>query len=273
MLQETSTKLKEDLERVQYVLVELVDLESRLEETNQRNNRLEAENTELKAELTLFKSEISTLKDHFHTCEHFKTQTTTGVSFEQEEINSNIIIRGIEIGQDTSHDCLLEKFNKIRSHLGVCEVTDFEATDIGILQSKNNSDKSTNASSKTIRVKFRSIDNKRRFLQVRRTKTSIVPSEIGIEQNSRKPILIAEQLTKQNQDLLFNARSLRTTANFKFVWSNNGQILARLRQGSKVIRIKDIDHINQLKTQFSDPNDGFIRPTINYQPNSGDTQA
>lgn len=233
------------------MLLELIGLESKLEQTTQSNDRLAAENTELKAELLLLKSEVSSLRDQLHSAKSHEALPDTGISTEQEIINSNIIIRGIDLDQQASQDNLLGKFDAIRSHLGISEISDFEAVDIDIVRPKSSTDKDTALRHKTIRVKFRSVDHKRRFLQIRRSKKSIFASEIGIQQSSKKPILIVEQLTKQNQELLYKARSLRTSADFKFVWSNNGQILVRHRQGSKVIRIKDTNHIDQLCSQFS----------------------
>lgn len=82
-------------------------------------------------------------------------------------------------------------------------------------------------------------------------KKDILPRDIGIIQNTRKALLITEQLTRSNQELLYRARSLRESNNFKFVWSNNGQILARRRHRSKVIRILDIEHVERLKQDLN----------------------
>lgn len=275
LIRDTSSQLKDDIERVQFVVAELVDLESRLEETNLCNNRLAAENSELKTELSQLKSEILILKNHPRVSLGSQEITHGDISTEQQVINSNIIIRGVDFDENVSHSDLLNSFNKIRSHLGVSDVCDFEPAEIGEIRAKHSKEKDTSNRIKTIQVKFRSVIHKRKFLQVRRAKKSILPSDIGIEQISNKPILIVEQLTKQNQELLYNARSLRTHANFKFVWSNNGQILARPRQGAKVIRIRDIDHINQLKVQIapSQPENGFIHAESVAHADSSNTQA
>lgn len=271
-LQETSTKLKDEFERVQFVLLDLIGLDSKLEDSHRTNSRLAAENSELKSELSHLKSEVLNLRNQFGRLPD--AHLGTGVSAEQESINANVIIRGIDFEQQPSHDALLEKFDQIRSHLGISTVSDFEPADIGLVHPKTTTDKEFSTLHKTIRVKFHSVDHKRRFLQIRRTKKSIYPSEVGIKQNSRKPILIVEQLTKQNQQLLYKARSLRTSSDFKFVWSNNGQILARHRQGSKVIRIQDLNHIDQLRSQFSTihTNDGDVRTDLAIEPNSSSTQ-
>lgn len=85
---------------------------------------------------------------------------------------------------------------------------------------------------------------------MRRIKKEIYPSDIGINQQHTRPVLISEQLTRANQELLYQARSIRGSNGFKFVWSHNGQILARRKEGDRVIRIIDLIHLNQLKTEL-----------------------
>lgn len=101
-----------------------------------------------------------------------------------------------------------------------------------------------------MQVCLKSIEAKNQFLQVRRIKKDIYPADIGISQQSKRPLLITEQLTRHNQELLFKARSIRGPGGFKFVWSKNGQILARHKENSRVIRITDQNQITQIKEQI-----------------------
>lgn len=104
-----------------------------------------------------------------------------------------------------------------------------------------------NTSHRPLQVWLQSAIAKRHFLQARRSKKDIFPADIGLTQHSRKQVLITEQLTRPNQELMYQARSLRGSGGYKFVWSNNGQILVRKQQNSRVIRILNEQHINQLK--------------------------
>lgn len=161
-------------------------------------------------------------------------------------------------------------------HLGISEVSELKAVSATILQPKGTRNKKTGSTSaKTIRVKLSSVSAKRKFLQIRRIKKEILPTEIGVNQASKKAILITEQLTRANQELLYNARSLRTTNKFKFVWSNDGQILARQTPGSKVIRIRDIDHINTLKAEIQPlhPDNGRFHTDTNLTPSASIEQS
>lgn len=281
LLQQAIEQLQADNERLQCVaalqLPDITITENTGSDIIDLRQTVIAENTELKSDLLGLRSEISQLKDQLRLYKESYLIPENGVSPEQQELNSNIIIRGVDLEEKVSKSELLETFNLIRSHLGVSEISEFEAVDISILQSNNHpvTSKRKTTKAKTIQVKFQSALHKRHFLQIRRTKKTILPSDIGINQKSKKPILIVEQLTKHNQELLYNARSLRTSSNFKFVWSNDGQILARLQQGSKVIRIKDTNHINQLKLQSAHtqyPN-GCIHTNAIIQSNTSDPQV
>lgn len=133
-LYKISSELKKDLEGVQYVLVQLIDLESRVEESSQFYELLAAENKDIRTEISHLKSEIAALKNHFHQFEEaHKLTSVNDVSLEQQQINTNIIIRGVDIDDNSDKDLLQDTFNQIRSHFGVSEVGDFEAADIGIL--------------------------------------------------------------------------------------------------------------------------------------------
>lgn len=102
-----------------------------------------------------------------------------------------------------------------------------------------------------LQVQLQSVAVKKQFLQVRRTKKDILPADFGIIQKNKRPILITEQLTRQNRELLFKARSLGGGDGYKFVWSSNGQVLASKTPNSKVIRITDIEHVNCLIAELN----------------------
>lgn len=209
--------------------------------------------------------------------EHSEVQAEfdKGITVEQQKLNNNIVIRGVELDDNSSESELLKIYNNICEHFGIIDVNDFKPVTASLLLPRRSESKPKNTS-KTIQVQLSSVTAKRHFLQIRRVKKDILPTDIGLTQNSRHPILITEQLTKSNQELLFFARSLKGTHNYKFVWSCNGQILARARKNSKVIRIKDINHINQLKAEINlHPlvSNGRFFSRADLQPDSGNTST
>lgn len=261
--------LKEDNESLQCALALLSGLESKVDEAEENYNHLRSENEvlhstllELKSEVTGLNKEIQRLNEaeaqlnlNLKNCEDkiskltsSHNSTITGISSEQHQLNTNIIIRGIDLGEDPTEADILAVYNGIRSHLGILEIVELDPVRAIRLPSVRG--KAKIPSNRPLQVQLTSIAAKRQFLQVRRVKKEIFTSDIGVQQQLKKPILITEQLTHSNQELLYQARSLRSGNNYKFIWSNNGQILARYRQESKVIRITDTIHVNKLRKEL-----------------------
>lgn len=137
------------------------------------------------------------------------------MSFLVSILNTLLLIRGVEVTDNTSEKDLFRNYNKIRHNLCLSNIVDFAAVSVKILPSFNKITNKGRRSAK-IQVVLPTVSAKRQFLQIRRTK-----KDIDIVQKSRKPLLITEELTRKNQELFYAARSLRESHKFKFVWSNN----------------------------------------------------
>lgn len=224
------------------------NLELRLESLETSFNRLNTENSDLRQTIDKLQLDITQLKDQAVQLCSSITSSENCLSLDQQELNTNIVIRGVDVKVDTPEPELLAVYEGIRTHLGISNITELTPVSVKVLTSNPSNG---NTSSRPIQVQLPSVAAKRHFLQVRRIKKDIFPSDIGITQTCRRPVLISEQLTRRNQELLFQARSLREKNNFKFIWSNNGQILARHKPNSKVIRITDVAHINCLRTELN----------------------
>lgn len=218
------------------------NLESRLSTLETLVSQLTTENTELRLIVTKLQSELTEIERR-SPAPH---ESDAGISAEQLEINTNIVIRGIPLKGTTPESELRVVYEGIRSHLNISDCAEFEPVSLTVLASNTDKDSVAN---RPIRVQLRTVAAKTKFLQIRRVKKDIFQSDIGINCTSRRSILITEQLTRRNQELLYRARSLRCKDSFKFVWSSNGQILARQNQNSKVIRIVDAAHVNQLRSE------------------------
>lgn len=240
-------------------------LELRLATLESSYNQLNTENSELRQTVNHLQSEIVQLKDQG---ERFRTSVTSSencISLDQQAVNSNIVIRGVDVKADTPEPELQAVYEGIRSYLGISNVADLTPVSVKVLSNPSN----VTSTTRPIQVQFTSVAAKRNFLQVRRIKKDIFPSDIGISQIHRRPVLISEQLTRHNQELLFQARSLREQNHYKFAWSNNGQILVRHRPNSKVIRIIDKAQINILRSELNlEPlaDNGRLRTPIAFQP-------
>lgn len=156
------------------------------------------------------------------------------------------MIRGIECSKDTPKDQLLHTFDQIRTFIGIDKEEELIPIHAEVLESQ------PEIKAKSVVFKLKSIEAKRSLLLARRSKFDIRPSDIKLTQSCNNPLIVSEQLTRKNQELLYKARSLRDSAGFKYVWSCNGQILARKRNRERVIRILDENQIEQLRVQSLD---------------------
>lgn len=253
----TIAQLKADLECVQQICLQFGDTKS---ESERNIEDLTTECLALKSEVLTLRTELSEIRQKLNTQPLISESAT---SSEQQELNSNIVIRGV----DTSTCEPISVFDSIRGHLGIADDEAFNPVSVELLPPPLTQPKSV----RTIQVRLRSTDVKRQFLQIRRRKKEISLADIGICQGSKKSILITEQLSRGNQQLLYAARSLRDTHKFKFVWSSDGQILVRPQQGDKVTRISDISQINELRAQLNLPPFEFLkngrnRARLDFEP-------
>lgn len=267
--------LKEENLSLQYFVAQLSEILTKFAETEETCNQLKSENENLNLAVLDLKSEISVLNKEIQQSKTNKPISDNSPDAEQQNLNCNIVIRGAEVLVDTPESEIQAVYSGLRSHLGVADVAEFDPVSVKVINS-NPADKKNKTSVKPIQVKFRSVDAKRKFLQVRRVKKTISQIDIGIKSSTSHPILVSEELTRSNQELLFQARSLRSQGNYKFVWSCNGQVLARYRQNSKVIGIIDLAHVNQLRAGLNlEPicDHGRHQPGAFIQPSQNNTQV
>lgn len=99
-LQQTISLLRSDLQTVQLLLAQLCDLASKFEDSNNCNRRLVAENEqlkttveELKTESSELKSAVMSLTSKAELINRTSALTESRITIEQEEVNSNLIVR------------------------------------------------------------------------------------------------------------------------------------------------------------------------------------
>lgn len=175
-------------------LEELIkSLESRLNAVETSSNQMVAENIELKQAVERLQTEVNELKAQHDIHRLTTSPTNCIISGAQQEVNPNIIIRGIETDNNTSAADLMNIYEGIRAHPGIADIPDLAPVSVSLLSS--NAAK-PNSTLRPIKVVLPSVAAKTKFLQVRRTKKDIVQADIGITSNSKRPVLITEQLTR-----------------------------------------------------------------------------
>jgi hypothetical protein len=95
-----------------------------------------------------------------------------------------------------------------------------------------------NNSNSIIIAKLETIDMKKTLIKNSKI-TKISANNICSAWPDKNKIFINERLTKERRSLFGKARAYGKEKNFKFVWVNNGDILMRKNENSKIQRIKN----------------------------------
>lgn len=156
------------------------------------------------------------------------TEITNDVNtLNQRQIKKNLIIRGIPYKKD-------ENLNEIFARLS-------KLLQVNITNS-NFQIKRFTYKTNYILVKLDDYNVKKMLLNNRKS-TNILTSQMGFKE--RNFIMLFNQLTKHNLEILAEAKKLKYTCNFKFVWYQNNKILTRQAEESPIIVLNSkIDVLN-----------------------------
>lgn len=87
---------------------------------------------------------------------------------------------------------------------------------------------------------------KKRDEIIQRRRITVLNSEI-VNRKEVGKIYVVEQLSSYNKSLLWEAKNRAREKEWKFVWVQNCNVLARKEEGSRIINLKDFDDINKIK--------------------------
>lgn len=185
------------------------------------NQTITQNNTELMNENGKLQKEIQQISQEFN-------------ELKQSSVKNKMVVFGVPNLKD--HSSIKLTFNNILNTLNI--KTDEIAID-DIFQTKTKTEQAP------LFITFKNYKNKLDFLQIAKIK-KITAHNIGFENNHNK-IIMVDQLTETNRTLLKEAKILRTHG-FKYVWTRNGKVLCRKLENTDVIIIKNVNHIQMLKT-------------------------
>lgn len=139
-LQLTIQRLKSDIESLQFVTVQLCTLDVKLKESEDCCSCLIVQNKDLKSNVSGLRKEVSDLRSDVKLLNsHKETRelaSANGISLEQQVINSNVVVRGIEVSEDSNQSELLDIYKKISTHLGVSDTNELAAVSAKVLSTK-----------------------------------------------------------------------------------------------------------------------------------------
>lgn len=156
-------------------------------------------------------------------------------NIKQENMKKNIVLFGApSVANPHSLNVI---FQKLLDHLNINR-EEVELEDIYQMK--------TNEPQAPIFIKFKHYKTKIDFMQANKNMRTFA-NNIGFDNNNNK-IILADQLTENNRNLLKEAKSLRNHG-FKHIWVKNGNVLVRKSDNSEVIIVKTLNDIRNLKSQ------------------------
>lgn len=166
-------------------------------------------------------------------------------SLKQQNLRNNLIVAGVPYKKGEN---LKEIFVKLSKTLNV-EVTE------GNFQIRRFAAKSDSISG-NILVELDQYTVKKELLRRRKTK-NILCSELGF--GGESSVVLFNQLTHDNLEILAEAKKLKSECNFKFVWFQNNQILARKTEKAKIFTLNSkSDVIRLIVSSKSEPTETFF---------------
>lgn len=206
---------------IQHLKIIMEDYKKITEEIIQSNVDLQNENEELKQQINNV---------------NFKMD-----KIEQQLIENNITISGIEKQNDENIE---EIIIKVAKSINV-EITQNDIEECYRSETR----KKTAGFPPEIFIKFKNIKIKNEILENKKGKrlnTKILNDE-NQNQNAQyesRPLYINEQLTKYRQKLHKESRDARRENKVKYVWVNRGNVYVRKTDTSKIIKITEINQLN-----------------------------
>lgn len=150
-------------------------LQTRFDQLEVSFNQLQTDNLDLRQIVQQLQFELAQLKSSQINISTVLTASESGTSLSQQEINTNIVIRGVDIKADTTESELRAIYGGIKAHLGVPDISELDPVSVKIISSNPGSNSVT---SRPFIVQLPSVAAKTKLLQVRRTKKDIFQSDI-----------------------------------------------------------------------------------------------
>lgn len=195
------------------VLEKLNDMECDIKKINEKQNMLEAENENLKLKIKHLENSIDDI--------------------EQYSRNKNIQVDGIPVQKDEN---LREMIQELSKKIDVnIKKEDIDAIHRVPTRSTKNPE--------PIIVQFLTRQMKEDIIAKSRG-SNLNTNDLGM--NCSKTIYINDHLSKTKKQLMYEARQLKKSKEYKFIWSRNGKIFVRKTETSNIININTFDDLQKI---------------------------
>lgn len=207
--------LEDLMEKLESIMVENREYHKRLDKYESEMKSVKKQMNELKEENAKLNREINILSQ-------------TKKLQEQEKLENNVILQGIPIEESTKeglNKCVTKIADKLKINL---TSTDFSVQKIG---------------KRNLKVKFNEKEKKDELMKAKKN-TTLKLNMIGFQEDNN--IYINHDMTQENQKLFKEARDLKKTSGYKYVWFSNGTVNLRKSETSNIIKILSSDVLQNL---------------------------
>lgn len=240
ILYEKTEPTNSDLMRIMQTIQQSQEfISNRFDEFNGTVRQLQDENLLLKSNVNKLEHKMQLMENELGTIQSELNK------IQQEKLNNQIVITGIPTEQNPS-----TIIPAIASILKI-ELSTTDIKSSRFLQKKNQTLKYA-----PLLIEFNKQSNIGELLiQKYKQNGPLLPTQLNIPQSqSIKKIFINEYLTDNNRNLITQARKLRNTHNFKFIWYKNGYIWAKQNEGSNTYKLSSMLDLQNLITQINNQN-------------------
>lgn len=229
-MQEIKGNLANQAEVIDSMKKSLIFLNNQFEDVKKENENIKKEvkfvklnNERLNVQLKEMKKEVSNSSlqlDYIERNLKSRNVEITGVPFMK---NENVV------------DVAMKVMKKVDPLL--CE-EDIESA--RLLVKKDNKNEVIKSS---ILVRFKNI-NKRNYIYS--SKKNLAKAKISSLDDGIKNVYINENLTPKNKQLFYLANCYRKTNNWRFLWTTNGTVYLRKKEGSDTVTVRNISDLDNL---------------------------
>lgn len=220
-------------EKLDTLMDEVQDIRQTIREQNERIAELVENQVKLESENAKIRCDLKAVK-------------ISHELYKQRQLDGNIILSGLPTKKDLDPKAVIKKFC---GKLGIKNEISMEANNakIEMFTVRNNT-----VSHRVIKIAaanpILSGEIKIKYKEAIKRQNYIVASDL-VDGADGKPIYMNSELTGYFQLIFKKARDLRRRKIVKFVWEKNGELLVRKEEGSKVIRVKHLDDLDEFLVQ------------------------
>ena len=204
---------------------------------NQQFEDIKMENENIKKEVKFFKLENERLNFQMKEVKKEISNSSLQLDYIERNLKSrNVEIIGVPIVKNENVvNVAVKVMKKVDPQL--CE------NDIESAKQLVKKDKKNEVTKSSILVRFKNI-NKRNY--VYNNKKNLAKAKFSSIDDNIKNVYINENLTPKNKQLFYLANCYRKTNDWKFLWTMNGTVYLREKEGSDAVIIRNVLDLDNL---------------------------